>query len=337
MNRKRENTQIIRSKKRHRRKYRREKLIVTILLFVCCAGIFMIGKTLAQRLAGAVFQVPFFEGNEAYAGDVISTGAVDLGHLNSRYAILTDSETGNIIGENRGQERIYPASLTKIMTAVIAVENTADLDEHITMPSDIYDRLYAEDASMAGFLPGEEVRLRDLLYGVLLPSGAECCLTFAQRIAGSEEAFVDIMNQKAQELGMENTHFSNSTGLQEEDHYSTVGDIALLLQYALKNEDFRSAFTSSRYSIPPTSQHPDGFTFHSTMFQYMQSAQVPGGEIIGGKTGYTQEAGLCLASAADVNGREYILVTAKAEGSHETEQFHITDAVNVYSQLGDTV
>ena len=142
-------------------------------------------------------------------------------------------------------------------------------------------------------------------------------------------------NDKAQELGMKNTHFTNSTGLHDPEHYSTVEDISILLQYALKNEYFRDVFTSSRYSTLPSEQHPEGFTFHSTMFKYMDSTEVTGGEILGGKTGYTEEAGLCLASLAQVNGKEYILVTAKANGTHQTEQFHILDAINVYSQIGE--
>lgn len=131
------------------------------------------------------------------------------------------------------------------------------------------------------------------------------------------------------------THFCNATGLHNPDHYSTVKDISILLKYALQYEDFRQAFSSSRYSTRPTNQHPDGFTFRSTMFKYMDSTEVVGGEIIGGKTGYTEEAGLCLASLAEVDGKEYILVTAKANGTHQTEQFHILDAINVYSQIGE--
>lgn len=150
-----------------------------------------------------------------------------------------------------------------------------------------------------------------------------------------EEAFVDMMNEKATEIGMSNTHFCNATGLHNPDHYSTVKDISILLKYALQYEDFRQAFSSSRYSTRPTNQHPDGFTFRSTMFKYMDSTEVVGGEIIGGKTGYTEEAGLCLASLAEVDGKEYILVTAKANGTHQTEQFHILDAINVYSQIGE--
>lgn len=266
------------------------------------------------------------------------TGAVfagaDLTQLNSPNALLMDASTGEVLAEHDGYERIYPASMTKIMTALLAVENTDNLNERITMPYDIYDRLYAEEASMAGFQPGEEAALRELLYGILLPSGAECCITFANRIAGSEEAFVGMMNSRAAELGMKDTHFCNCTGLHDADHYSTAADIAALLWYALGSESFREAFTAHRYSVMPTAQHPEGFTFFSTMFQYMESDAVTGGQILGGKTGYTGEAGQCLASLASVNGREYILVTAGAPGSHETEQLHILDAQNVYNRIG---
>lgn len=263
-----------------------------------------------------------------------SAVSVDLSGIYSAYALLTGRDTGAVIGERNSKDRIYPASMTKIMTAILAIEETADLSASVTLPYEIYDSLYAEGASMAGFEPGETATLEDLVYGILLPSGAECCLTFVNRIAGSEAAFAELMNQKAAELGMADTHFCNSTGLHDPNHYTTVADIAVLLRYALDNPTFREIFTSSRHSVSPTAQHPEGFTFFSTMFQYMSTAEVTGGEILGGKTGYTEEAGLCLASLASVNGKEYILVTAKADGSHETEQFHILDAQNVYSQLG---
>lgn len=259
---------------------------------------------------------------------------VDLKNLYSPYAILIDLASGDCLAEHDAGSRIYPASLTKIMTAVLAIENTEDLEEIITLPTEFFQQLYAEDASMAGFQPGERARLRDLLYGILLPSGAECCMAFADRIAGTEEAFVMMMNEKAEELGLKNTHFCNATGLHDPDHYSTVEDISVLLQYALRSEEFRAAFTSSRYSTLPSDQHPQGFTFYSTMFQYMDSTEVTGGRILGGKTGYTGEAGLCLASLAEIGGKEYILVTAKAPGTHQTEQFHILDAINVYNQIG---
>ena len=267
-------------------------------------------------------------------GRGISNIKVDLEHLYSPYAILVDLKSGNVLAEHDAQAKIYPASLTKIMTAVLAIENTEDMEEVMILPADFFQKLYTEDASMAGFQPGERVRLKDLLYGILLPSGAECCMAFANRIAGSEDEFVRMMNRKAEELGLKNTHFCNATGFHDPEHYSTVEDISILLQYALRDENFRAAFTSSRYSTLPSEQHPEGFTFYSTMFQYMDSTEVTGGNIIGGKTGYTEEAGLCLASLAEVAGKEYILVTAKANGTHQTEQYHILDAIDVYSQIG---
>ena len=208
------------------------------------------------------------------------------------------------------------------------------------MPASIFNKLYIEGASMAGFQPGEEVKLKDMLYGILLPSGAECCIAFAEQIAGSEEAFVEMMNQKAEELGMHYTHFSNSTGLQDKEHYSTVEDITLLLEYALKNDAFRAVFVSESYRVEPTEQHPEGLALQSTMFKEfgnegISGGEIPGGEILGGKTGYTDEAGLCLASLAEVNGKEYILVTAGAEGSHDTKPYHIMDAIAVYGGVGD--
>lgn len=257
-----------------------------------------------------------------------------LRNLHSSYAILTELDSGNTLAESRSAEKMYPASLTKIMTALLAVEYTEDLDEMMTVPEELFPELYSKDASMAGFQPGEVAYCRDVLYGILLPSGAECCKAYAEYIAGSEDAFVELMNEKAEELGMKHTHFCNSTGLHERGHYSTAEDMAVLLRYALSNEAFREAFTSSFYSVPPSRQHPEGFTFYSTLSPFIEQAQIMDGEILGGKTGYTKEAGLCLASLARVEGKEYILVTAKANGSHETEPFHVMDAVKVYNSLG---
>lgn len=260
---------------------------------------------------------------------------VNLRRLHSDNAVLFDMESGEKLAALSAGKRIYPASLTKIMTALIVVEETEDLDGTMVLPSDFFSDLYAENASMAGFLPGESVNRRDLLYGILLPSGAECCLAFAEEIAGSEEAFAERMNAKAKELGMKNTHFCNATGLHNPEHYSTVEDMAVLLAYALKEQEFKEAFTSQSRNTFPSDMHPEGFTFTSTLFQNLENPAVAGGTILGGKTGYTPEAGLCLASLARVNGKEYILVTANAEGNHDTEQFHILDAVNVYNQIGE--
>ncbi len=261
------------------------------------------------------------------------TVSISLDRLNSPNAILISLKDHTKLLKKNSEARIYPAALTKIMTAIVAIENLPDLKEEIKLTNSTFRGLYEADASMAGFQPDEQVRAIDLLYGVILPSGAECCMGLANTIAGSEQSFVKKMNQKAAELGMKNTHFENVTGLQNENHYTTVEDLAILLCYALKNDTFREIFTSSRHSTSPTNKHTDGITFNSTMFEKLNNKNIIGGEILGGKTGYTSAAGLCLASLSKIDNQEYILVTAGAKGDSHSEQFNITDAIVVYSSI----
>ncbi|AET69335.1 D-alanyl-D-alanine carboxypeptidase [Desulfosporosinus orientis DSM 765] len=253
--------------------------------------------------------------------------------LNSPNAILIRLIDHTILMQKNSEEKIYPASLTKMMTAIVAIENLPDLKEEIKLTNSTFQGLYEADASMAGFRPGEQVMAIDLLYGVMLPSGAECCIALSDQIAGSEQNFVKIMNQKAADLGMDNTHFENATGLQNKNHYTTVKDLAILLSYALQNDTFREIFTSSRYFTQPTNKHPGGITFYSTMFEDLNNQNIIDGEILGGKTGYTDEAGLCLASLAKVGKQEYILISAGAKGDHYSEQYNITDALAVYNNI----
>lgn len=256
--------------------------------------------------------------------------------LYSSNAVLISLDDNEILLDKSSDEKIYPASLTKIMTAIVAIENLPDLDEQIYLSEDMFEKLYSENASMAGFLPNEKVAAIDLIYGALLPSGAESCIGLADAIAGSEKSFVKLMNEKAEELGMNDTHFTNSTGLHDRNHYTTVNDIAKLLKYALQNDIFREVYTSKRHTTKATNLRSDGITFQSTMFRKMKTDNVNNGTIKGGKTGYTEEAKLCLASLAEIDGKEYILVTANADGSPYTEQFNILDAFTVYNQVSKT-
>lgn len=263
-----------------------------------------------------------------------SAVSISGGSLNSPYAILMRLKDHVILMQKNSEEKIYPASMTKIMTAIVAIENLPDLQMKIKLPYSIFQELYNADASMAGFKPDEQVRAIDLLYGALLPSGAECCIGLAGEIAGSEQGFVKKMNQKAAVLGMNNTHFENATGLQDDNHYTTVKDLAVLLSYALHNAAFREIFTSSRHATPPTNKHPGGITFNSNMFEKLKDPRIYGGRVLGGKTGYTDKAGLCLASLAEKGRNEYILITAGAKGDPKSEQYNITDALTVYNSLG---
>lgn len=261
---------------------------------------------------------------------------LDISGINSPYAVLMQAKGGKIMGESKSGERIYPASLTKMMTAIVAIEELSSLDTEITLTTEMFAGLYERDATQAGFQPDETVRASDLLYGVLLPSGAECCIALADHISGSEEAFVELMNKKAGKLGMENTHFRDTTGLHDPEHYSTVMDMAILLKYCMRNDDFREMIESARHSTPPTNIHPDGITYYSTMFKSLSDPAVTNGKILGGKTGFTNEAGLCLASYAEIGDREYIFVTAGAPGTIG-EPLHVQDAITIYNRLGQAV
>ena len=256
---------------------------------------------------------------------------LDISGINSPYAVLMQVRGGRVIGEINGDQQMYPASMTKIMTTIVAIENLKDLDQEITLTNEMFEGLYEQDATQAGFQPGETVRAIDLLYGVMLPSGAECCIALADTISGSEADFVALMNEKAAKLGMSGTNFCDTTGLHDANHYSTAKDIAVLLKYALRNDTFRKIIESPYHSTPATNIHPDGITFYSTMFKNLSDTVVTDGQIMGGKTGYTGEAGHCLASFAEIDGTEYILVTGGASG---TGIPHINDALTVYNRLG---
>ena len=228
----------------------------------------------------------------------------------SDYVLLVDRDNEQVLWSRNSSERMYPASMTKMMTEIIAIEALPDLYEQITITNEMMYGLYEANASMAGFLPGDEVTVQDLLYGVALPSGAECVNALAYRIDGSVQAFVDHMNRKAAELGMRNTHFVNPTGLHDQNHYSTCIDLEVLLEYCCQNDTFLEILQTKQYRTGSTASHPDGILMESTVWRFPESEQIPG--LIGGKTGFTYPAGRCLASAARINGMDLVMITGKA-------------------------
>lgn len=314
----------------NRRKSKRKKYVLSIL-FICwiCITALYLSNHLISKNNSKIEPVMKFKETKTQS----NVNKITVNNLYSSNVVLTSLDDNQILLNREGDEKIYPASLTKIMTAILAIENLPDLNEKIHLSENMFKKLHSEDAAMSGFSPNEKVEAIDLIYGVLLPSGAESCIGLAEAIAGSEQNYVKLMNEKAKKLGMNDTHFTNSTGLHHKKHYSTVNDISELLAYALKNDTFRKVYTSKSYTTKATNINPNGITFQSTMFKNMDTEYVEKGVIQGGKTGYTEEAKLCLASLAKVDGKEYILVTANANGNPQTEQFNISDALNVYNQI----
>lgn len=233
--------------------------------------------------------------------------------LSPYVAVINVTDNKLVAGKN-AETRIYPASMTKVMTLIVAVENLENLDNTFTMTSAIIDPLYRDSATRAGFEPGEAVTAKDLLYGLILPSGADSAVGLAEMISGSEEEFVKLMNKKCEELGLTHTHFTNTSGLHNEDHYTTPVEMAMILQYAMENETCAEILSTYQYTTQATEKHPEGILLTSTMFSRMYGNEVGGVEIKAGKTGYTQEAKHCLVSYAESDGKKYIAVTAGAEG-----------------------
>ncbi len=236
-----------------------------------------------------------------------SSGAFPADY-DAKYSILYDTENHEIIAYCNYNTRMYPASLTKVMTLIVAVENIQDFSDTHLISAEMIDPMIEQHASRAGFAAGETPTVEQLLYGMILPSGADASLALAEYVAGSEEAFVALMNEKAEEMGLKDTHFTNVVGLHHEDHYSTAVDMGLILEYAIENETCKKILSEFQYQIPPTEYNPEGILLTSTMFSRMTGTEMPGVTIKGGKTGFTDEAGQCLMNFAEVNGKTYIMV-----------------------------
>ena len=247
----------------------------------------------------------------------------------SEYGILIDVESGEVLAQKGGWNRISPASMTKILTILVAAEHITDLEDTFTMIIDITDYSFVNDCSNVGFSVGEVIPLRDLFYGTALQSGADAALGLAYYVAGSQEAFVEMMNEKLEELGLsETTHFTNCVGLYDEDHYSTPYDMAVILKEATDNEFCRQVLSEHHYVTTPTAEHPEGIDISNWFLRRIEDRDTHG-EVLCAKTGYVVQSKNCAASlAADHSGREYICVTASSDSTWTC----IRDQVELYQR-----
>ena len=186
-----------------------------------------------------------------------ATRTLDL-EVYSEGVLLIDAQTNTVVAEKNPDARIYPASMTKVMTALVACEKIENWDDTFTMTQEIIDPLYLADASLAGFVNGEKVPMLDLVYGAILPSGAEATEALAIYVAGSEAAYAELMNEKAAELGCQDSHFSNPSGLNDENHYVSAYDMALITKAAFENADFSKIVATTYYELPPNKKNPEG-------------------------------------------------------------------------------
>lgn len=252
-------------------------------------------------------------------------------NLNSRNALLMNLDTGEILFNHYSEERVYPASITKIMTVLLGIMYGED--DHVYVNAN-FSYLMGAGASLAGFVYGETRTFSEILHGSMLASGADATTALAYNISGSYQGFVDLMNTTAARLGMVNTRFMNASGLHHENHFTTAYDTALLLDYALNYPEFRAVFTRPTYSF--TDFFGYSRTMESTMQSNMASLWFNGGHILGGKTGFTQPAGLCLASIASNGEHEFALITFGAPVV-DAMNTHTLDAFAVYEYFFNNI
>lgn len=227
--------------------------------------------------------------------------------VSTPYICLMDANTGAVLYEKSAREKAYPASTTKIMTCLLALEMCEDLYEVVNVGSD-----YDTKGSRMSFVNNEELRVIDLIYGTMMVSGNDAAYVLAKHIAGSEAQFASLMNQKAAEIGMANTHFVKSNGLHKDDHYSTAYDMALLGRYAMQNPLFREVVGSEYFDVPASEWDSDGYHLeNSNRLIHMKEDDKVNYKYqyaTGIKTGDTDQAGRCLVASAEKDGVELILV-----------------------------
>lgn len=220
--------------------------------------------------------------------------------------ILMDADTGTVLFDKGGDQQRYPASITKIMTLLVAVENSS-MDEQVTF-TETGVRNVAADSSNINSKIGEVMTMQDCLHALMIISANDAAAQIAEHVGGTEQNFIDMMNQRAAEIGCTNTHFTNSSGLPDENHYSSAKDMALIFREGLKNKDFRSVIGDADYTIQPTNMTSDKRVMHThhPMFAPESDIYYPG--CIGGKTGFTNLAAHTLVTAVEQNGTTYIAV-----------------------------
>ena len=271
------------------------------------------------------------EGTQPYKFETTSdTVNIYSEEVISTHAVLVDVNADTIVATRGAYDRIFPASMTKVLTVLVAAEaiEADDLDDTFTMTLEITDYAYVNDCSYVGFLDSEVVTVRDLFYGTVLPSGGDAAVGLATYVAGSQEAFVDMMNAKLEELGLsESAHFTNCVGLYDEKHYCTVYDMAIIMEAAMENNLCREVLSAHTYTTTTTTQHPEGIEISNWFLRRIEDKDT-GGVVIGGKTGYVDEAGSCAVSYEEyADGTPYICVTAGSTSSWRC----IYDHVEIYN------
>lgn len=236
--------------------------------------------------------------------------------INSRIAIAYDRKSGSVIWGKDENKRSAMASTTKIMTAILLIEN-ADLHETIIISS----KAASTGGSRLGLKTNDKISLNDLLYGLMLKSGNDAAVAIAETVGGDVENFAEMMNLKAKELGLEDTHFVTPHGLDNPDHYTTAYELAKLADYALKNETFAKVVNTKNYTVT-INGYPKNISNTNELLGYIDGVN-------GVKTGFTNNAGRCLVTSVNRNGFEIITVVLQAD----TKKYRTSDSIKIINYV----
>lgn len=247
---------------------------------------------------------------------IINIQALQNVEINSKNAILYNLNDNNVIYEKNSEEIVQIASLTKIVTAITVIENVDDLQAQVNITDDMIQGL--DGYAKMGLKLGDELTYLDLLYALMLPSAADAAQALAISTSGSIEKFVNLMNEEVKKIGVSNSKFDNPVGMDSENNYSTASDLAKILIYSLENDTFKKIFNSNTYTIE---------SINKTVIKTLYSYSVDSSIIKGAKTGFTYEAGLCLASTSTINNVDYLLITL---GADIDNYYHVLDTISIY-------
>ncbi len=241
----------------------------------------------------------------------LAASALDDPNIEAAAVYLADPDSGMILYQKNADEKRYPASTTKMMTALLVLEN-ANLEDTVTAEKEDFATI-APGSSNAGILVGETMTVHDLLYCLMLPSANEAATILARHVAGSIDAFVDMMNARATELGCTGTHFANPNGLHDENHYTTAHDLYLIAQAAMQNETFAEIANTAQKTLQATNLHPARKIYTTNYLTLRKSDPSFYTYCKGIKTGHTSQAGYCLVAVADKNGGRLLSVVLGCE------------------------
>ena len=307
-----------------------------LVALVCLLGAVGCGEVTETESETETEDILTVETPELPVAGLDTMAAIGSHTVNSDFAILCELDGLVAVAGLRAEERMYPASMTKLMTFIVAYENAADLSAPVEITREMKNQ-YAE-GSRVGIDVGDLMTVEQMLYAMLLESDTDASLGLAWHVAGTEAAFVALMNEKAEEMGLENTHFANVTGLHAADHYTTPAEMAAIMAYAVNIPLGRTILTTERY-VTYLKYYKNGvltdyrMTFKNTTLvsrfadNKIATTTEDGTRVMGGKTGFTDEADYCLASmATTADGREYILITGHASSGENSAR----DAVKIY-------